>query len=261
MLLCLDMGNSQVYGGVFLGDQLRCSFRFNSQQSATSDELGVFLRAVLREHAIAKEDITGIAYASVVPERDYSVRSACIKYLDVDPFVLKPGVKTGLNIHYKNPNEVGADRIANAIAVSHMFAAKNILVIDFGTATTLCAISGKKDYLGGIIVPGMRISMEALHQNTAKLPYVAIAKPTELLGRSTRDSIQSGVYYAQLAAMKDLKYRLSASLFGHQDVVVVGTGGFAYLFEDEGVFSVVVPDLVLHGLRMAHQLNMEAVPC
>lgn len=261
MLLCLDMGNSQVYGGVFHGDELHCSFRFNSQQSATSDELGVFLRAVLREHGVTKDDITAIAYASVVPERDYSVRSACIKYLDVDPFVLKPGVKTGLNIHYKNPNEVGADRIANAIAVSHMFVSKNILVVDFGTATTMCAISEKKDYLGGLIVAGMRISVEALHQNTAKLPPVAIAKPDQVLGRTTRDSIQSGVYYAQLAAIKDLKDRLSRDLFNHRNVVVIGTGGFAYLFEDEGVFTAIVSDLVLHGLRMAHQLTTEAVRC
>lgn len=260
MLLCLDVGNSHVYGGVFSGEQLQCSFRFNSQQSTTSDEIGVFLRSVLKENAIAIDDIDGISYCSVVPEKDYSFRAACIKYINIDPFVIKPGIKTGLQIQYKNTMEVGADRIANAISAVHSFPKCNTLIIDLGTATTLCAINQHAHYLGGIIMPGMKISVEALRNNTAKLPYVEIAKVHTMLGRSTTESIQSGIYYTQLATIKFLKNKLIDSVFnGDQHVVVLGTGGFAHLFDDSQVFTAIVPDLVLHGLRLAFALNHEEV--
>ena len=257
MLLCLDIGNSQVFGGVFNNEDLQFTFRFNSQQSATSDEIGVFLRMLLREHNITENDISAISYCSVVPEKDYSFRAACIKYINVEPFVIQPGIKTGLKLHYKNNMELGADRIANAISVTHMFPQKNLIIIDFGTATTICAIDKDKNHLGGIIIPGMKISMEALRVNTAKLPHVQIKKPTQALGRSTVESIQSGIYYTQLATIKELKNKLITTTLKDSDTVVIGTGGFAYLFKEEEVFSIIVPDLVLHGLKIAHQLNHE----
>ena len=257
MLLCLDIGNSQVYGGVFDNEKLLFTFRFNSQQSATSDEIGVFLRMLLRENSISERDITAISYCSVVPEKDYSFRAACIKYINVEPFIIQPGVKTGLKIHYKNCMELGADRIANAISVTNMFPNKNLIVFDFGTATTVCTIDANKNYLGGLIVPGMKIAMEALRVNTAKLPYVQIKKPQTTLGRSTVESIQSGIYHAQLALIKEVKANISKDILNSQDNITIGTGGFAHLFEDQNVFTVVVPDLVLHGLRIAHQINHE----
>lgn len=143
MILCIDVGNSHIYGGVFDGDEIKLRFRHTSKVS-TSDELGIFLKSVLRENNCSPETIRKIAICSVVPQVDYSLRSACVKYFSIDPFLLQAGVKTGLNIKYRNPVEVGADRIANAIAATHSFPNQNIIVIDFGTATTFCAISHKK---------------------------------------------------------------------------------------------------------------------
>src|SRR3989338_10384727 len=161
MILCLDVGNSHIFGGVFEKSSLKLQFRHDSNQQSTSDQLGVFLRAVLREHHLDPDHVKQIAISSVVPALDYSLRAACLKYFNIEPFLLKAGVKTGLNIKYRNPQEVGADRIANAIAATQSFPQRNIIIIDFGTATTFCAINASKAYLGGVIMPGVRLSVEA----------------------------------------------------------------------------------------------------
>lgn len=176
MLLCIDVGNSQLYGGVFVEEDICLRFRHTSKVT-TSDELGIFLKSVLRENQCLPEAVTEIAICSVAPQIDYSLRSACVKYFSIDPFLLQIGVKTGLNIKYRNPSEVGADRIANAIAATHMFPQKNVIILDFGTATTLCVVDSKKNYLGGAILPGMSLSVDALATKTAKLPTVEIVKP------------------------------------------------------------------------------------
>ncbi|TAL62782.1 MAG: type III pantothenate kinase, partial [Legionella sp.] len=197
MILCIDVGNSHIYGGVIEGEEIKLRFRLSSIMS-TSDELGIFLKSVLRENHCSPEAIKQIGICSVVPQLDYSLRSACVKYFGIDPFLLQAGVKTGLNIKYRNPLEVGADRIANAIAATHSFPNQNVIVIDFGTATTFCVINDKKEYLGGAILPGVRLSVEALSKNTAKLPSVEIVKVENTVGRSTTESIQSGIFYGAL---------------------------------------------------------------
>src|SRR5688572_174328 len=154
MLLCLDVGNSHIYGGVFAQEILTLRFRHTSK-SSTSDEFGIFLKSVLRENHCSPNSINQIAICSVVPQLDYSLRSACFKYFSIEPFFLQAGVKTGLNIKYRNPVDVGADRIANAIAATHEFPEKNLIIIDFGTATTFCVINHQKAYLGGAILPGI----------------------------------------------------------------------------------------------------------
>ncbi len=141
MILCLDIGNSHIYGGVFEGDQLRLTFRKTSRQGASSDEYGLFFRGVLRENGFDPEAIRNVALCSVVPEVIYSISSACQKYFGKAPFVLKAGAKTGLKIRYRNPLEVGSDRIANAIAATTMYPGDDLLVLDLGTATTVDAIS------------------------------------------------------------------------------------------------------------------------
>jgi type III pantothenate kinase len=254
-MLCLDLGNSHIFGGVFEGDDLQLRFRHDSKQIITSDQLGIFLRLVLRENGIDADKITKIALCSVVPNLDYSLRAACIKYFNLEPFVLQAGVKTGLHIRYRNPLEVGTDRIATAIAATHLFPGKNIIVIDMGTASTLCAINAKKDYLGGAIMPGIQLSMNALQVNTAKLSAVEIVHKSTALGKSTDESIQSGLYFGQLAGLKDISTRLSEELFAEQPPLILGTGGFAHLFENESLFDTIVPDLALHGLRIAYHLN------
>ena len=257
MIMTLDVGNSQIFGGVFHQDQIQLKFRKNSKSGASSDEIGLFLKQVLRENQIDPEQIQQIAVCSVVPDVIYSLTNACRKYFNVAPFILKAGVKTGLQILYHNPTEVGADRVANAVAATQLYAQKNIIVIDLGTATTFCAINKQKQYLGGVITPGMRISMEALEGRTAKLPSVEILRPQQTLGKSTIESIQSGLYYSHLGMMKEITYRLRQECFGHEDSIIIGTGGFSNLFEKEQFFNVIAPDLVLMGLNLAIQMNLK----
>lgn len=255
MILCIDVGNSQMYGGVFSKDELVVQFRKTSRQQFSSDEIGIFLRSVLRENKIDPAVINGIALCSVVPDINHSLRSGCIKYFNIDPFFLKAGTKTGLKIKYRNPLEVGADRIANAIGVANLYPDKNVIVVDFGTATTFCAISKSKEYLGGIIIPGIRISMEVLEARTAQLPSVEIKKTESVLGRSTVESIQSGLFYGQVGIVRELKNRITEEVFSDEEPVVVGTGGFSSLFENEGLFDVIIPTLVLKGLYFAYLMN------
>ena len=254
MILCIDVGNSHIYGGVFDGDEIKLRFRHTSKVS-TSDELGIFLKSVLRENNCSSECIKRIGICSVVPQLDYSLRAACVKYFATEPFVLQAGVKTGLNIKYRNPLEVGADRIANAIAATNSYPNQNIIVIDFGTATTLCVITAQKAYLGGAILPGVRLSVDALSNNTAKLPSVEIIKTDHVIGRSTIESIQSGVYYGVLGACRELIQRINQEAFSESKYLVLATGGFASLFDKQGLYDHLVPDLVLQGIRLAAQMN------
>jgi len=255
MILTLDVGNSQIFGGVFDGRELTIRFRKTSRPLTSSDELGLFLRSVLRENGADPSRIRQIALCSVMPEILYSLRSCCRKYFDVEPFVLQPGAKTGLKIRYRNPLEVGPDRIANAIGAVHLYPGRNVIVIDFGTATTIDVITGNRDYLGGIILPGMRIAMEALEKNTARLPTVEIVQPSELVGRSTVESIQSGLYFGNRAMIRELTREIRLETFGGEAPAVIGTGGFARLFVRDNLFDLLLPDLVLVGLHRALSLN------
>lgn len=257
MILTLDVGNSQIYGGVFEGEHLKLRFRKTSKSGASSDEIGVFLRSVLKENGMDPAKVRHIAMCSVVPDVVYSLKNACKKYFNLNPFLLQAGVKTGLKINYRNPLEVGADRIANSIAATHLYPKKNLLIVDLGTATTFCAISQNKDYLGGSIVAGLRLNMEALESKTAKLPSVEIVPAKEALGRSTVESIQSGLYFGHLGTMKEISKRISDECFEGEKPFIIGTGGFSSLFEKEKVFDVVQPDLVLQGLYIALNMNSE----
>ncbi len=255
MILALDVGNTQIYGGVYDQDKMHLSFRRNSKQGYSSDEVGVFLRSVLRENGVDPQSITQIALCSVVPDVIYSLRGTCTKYFKMNPFILQAGVKTGLNIKYRNPLEVGADRIANAIAVSKIYPKKNVIVVDLGTATTFDVVTDERDYLGGTIIAGMKISMESLESRTAKLPIVEIVPSDHALGRTTVESIQSGLYYGHLGAIREIRERLTQECFAGEKPLIVGTGGFSILFEKEKVFDAVIPDLVLKGLLYSLQMN------
>ncbi|MCX7978141.1 MAG: type III pantothenate kinase [Bdellovibrionaceae bacterium] len=258
MILALDVGNTQIYGGVFEGDRMRLSFRRNSKSGSSSDEVGVFLRSVLRENGLDPSAITQIALCSVVPDVVYSLRGACMKYFNINPFVLQAGVKTGLRIRYRNPVEVGADRIANAIAATHLFPGEPLIIVDLGTATTFCAVTPEKDYLGGVIIAGLRISMESLESKTAKLPAVEIVSCRETLGRSTVESLQSGLYFGHLGAIREITDRLTRECFAGKKPLIIGTGGFSHLFEKEKIFDRIIPDLVLKGILLALSMNTHA---
>lgn len=255
MIMCLDVGNTTIHGGVFEGEKLKMQFRRTSEFRASSDEVGIFLRSVLRENDLDPKLIKQIAVCSVVPDSIYSLRGGCVKYFNINPFLLQAGVKTGLKIKYRNPLEVGADRIANAIAVTHLYPEQNIIVVDFGTATTFCAINKDKEYLGGVILAGLRISAEALEEKTSKLPSVEIVQMKQALGRGTIESIQSGLYFGQIGMVKELTSQITEEAFAGEKPKVIGTGGFSGLFEKAQLFDHVVPDLVLRGLYIALKMN------
>lgn len=255
MTLCLDVGNSQIFGGVFKDEDILLRFRKTSKGGSSSDEIGLFLRNVLRENGVDPIQITEIALCSVVPDVIHSLRNACRKYFDINPFILQAGVKTGLRVTYSNPTEVGADRIANAVGATQLYPSQDLIIIDLGTATTFCAVTKSKDYLGGVITPGLRISMEALETKTAKLPNVEIITPQKTLGKSTVESIQSGLYYGHLGMMREITTRLTQECFEGRSPLIIGTGGFASLFENDNFFDVIQSDLVLMGLKSALNLN------
>jgi type III pantothenate kinase len=255
MLLTLDVGNTQIFCGVYDGEELKTTFRRTSTIRASSDEFGTFFRTVLRENGIDPSQIDMAAICSVVPHAVHSVRNCFRKYFRFEPFLLQPGVKTGLKIRYRNPLEVGADKIANAIGAFHRFPGRNVIIVDFGTATTLCAVTKDGDYLGGIIMPGLNISMGALETQTARLPAVEIVRPPAVLGRSTIESIQSGLYYGTLAAVRSLIASVTKEHFASGPPFVVGTGGLGRLFDEEHLFDEFVPELPLLGLLRAIELS------
>ncbi len=257
MILCLDVGNSQLYCGVYEGERLVSQFRRTSSSRASSDELGVFLLAALRENGIDPKKVTQIALSSVVPDMLYSLRSCCQKYFHLEPMVLRPGTRTGLKILYKDPKEVGADRIADAIGARKLYPNRNLIVVDFGTATTLTAITKAGEFLGGNILPGVRLALEALVEKTAKLPSVEIVPAENAIGRSTVESIQNGLYWSNVGMVKELVRRMTDEAFPDETPLVIGTGGFSHLFDSEELFDAVVPDLILVGLREALRLNLQ----
>ena len=258
MILALDVGNSQVFGGVFENGELILRFRKPSRSPTSSDELGLFLRAVLRENGCNPARIEQIACCSVVPEVVYSLTSCCHKYFAVDPFILQAGARTGLKIQYRNPLEVGPDRIANAIAATHRYPRRHLIIVDCGTATTIDVVRADRTYLGGIILAGLSISMDALEKHTARLPSVEIVRATELVGRSTIECIQSGLYFGTRAAIAGLTRQIREQAFDGEPTTIIGTGGFSRLFEHEQIFDALLPDLILIGLERALSVNAGA---
>ncbi len=255
MLLCIDVGNTQIHGAVFTGGSVGTQFRKSTHPFGSSDELGLFFRSALRENGAEPRDVSEVAVCCVVPAALYDLKGAVEKYFGIRPFVLQAGVKTGLKIRYRNPLEVGADRIAGAIGAVERHPARDLIVVDCGTATTFDVVSAAGDYLGGAILPGVAVAAESLASRTAKLPRVEIAVPEAALGRTTSESIQAGIFHGHVGAIRQLVDRLTAEAFPVARPVVIGTGGFARLFADERLFDEVVPELVLLGLRRAVQLN------
>lgn len=254
MKLCIDVGNSQMHGAVYDGERLVTQFRKESSR-ASRDEIGLFLVSVLREHGVDPARVERIGISCVVPDEVHSLRNACRIYFEIEPLFLEAGVKTRLKIKTRNPLEVGADRIANAIAVAEMYPGSNVVVVDFGTAITLDAVTGSREYLGGAICAGLGLAMGALGSKTAKLPFVEITVPKRALGRSTTEAIQSGLYFGYLGMIKNLVDRIRAEAFCDEPTRIIATGGFSQLYRDAGLFDEIVPDLVLRGVNAVLDWN------
>lgn len=255
MNLCIDIGNSQMHGVVFDGDRHILQWRKETSSRGSRDELGLFLVNVLRERGVDPRKIKRIGVSCVVPDEVHALRNACRIYFGVEPLFLEAGIKTRLKIKTRNPLEVGADRIANAIAVGELYPGRNAVVVDFGTAITFDAVSAEREYLGGAITAGLGLAMQSLGSKTAKLPFVEITKAEASVGRSTIECIQSGLYFGYLGLVKELLQRIRSEAFGEQDCLAVATGGFSSLYGDAGLFDEIVPDLVLRGLNIVLALN------
>lgn len=257
MLLALDVGNTQIFCGVFLEKKILLTFRLTSKASVSSDEHGLFLKTCLRENGIDPASIANIVMSSVVPDLNHTLASACIKYFNLRPLILQTGVQTGLHIQVPSPQELGSDRIAAAVGALKLYPNQNLLIFDCGTANTACVISAKKEYLGGLITPGMRLSMEVLEERTAKLPAVEIKRPDTILGTNTVEQIQAGLYYSVMGMMREFIAEIQKTTLHQQDFIVIGTGGFARLFEKAGIFDFFEPDLILLGLHEIFHLNQD----
>jgi type III pantothenate kinase len=253
MLLALDVGNTNIVLGVFDGADLRTHFRISTSRNRTTDEYGLQIIALLRTQGLRREDITDVIISTVVPPITDTLGETALKYFGTQALFVDPGVKIGINIKYENPREVGADRIVNAVAAFALFGGP-LIVVDFGTATTFCAISDKAEYLGGAIAPGIGISMEALFRAAAKLSRVQFKKPKHVIGKNTVESMQSGMFYGFVAQVDGMVTRMKKEV--GENAKVIATGGLATLIAAESqTIDEVQPLLTLEGLRLIHEKN------
>lgn len=257
MILTLDVGNTQITGGLFDEEKLVLQFRRTTAIGNSSDEIGLFMRSVLRENNFHWQKIDRIGICSVVPSINYSLTNAIKKYFNQEALFIQAGIKTGLKLKYSNPKEIGADRIAGAIGATYLYPEKNLVIIDMGTATTIDCITANKEYLGGAILTGLRIGAEALANGTAKLPSVEIAKPDHICGTNTIEAIQSGLYYGHAGALKEISYLYQKNIFKGEKPFIVGTGGFSRIFEEYNLFDTICPELVLIGVKRALEMNKD----
>lgn len=255
MILTIDVGNTSTACGLFEGDECVLRFRHATDINSSSDEIGIFLRSALRENGYDWQKIQKVGCCSVVPAMNHSLANACAKYLGREPLFIQAGIKTGLKLRYSNPKEIGADLIAAAMGAVQLYPEKNLIIIDMGTAITAELVSKNKEFLGGVIMPGLKISVDALAGGTANLTSVEIVRPEHVYGSSTTEAIQAGLYYGTAGAVKEFCNLFKKNVFHGEDTIILGTGGFARTFEDYRLFDKIIPGLVLSGVKVALDLN------
>lgn len=263
MLLAVDIGNTNIVLGVFEGDELKASWRVQTERRKMPDEWGFMVSSLLTYRNIQPQEVTAAIVSSVVPPLTHAFEEMIESYFNIKCLVVEPGIKTGVAVRYDNPKEVGADRIVNAVAAFHYYGGPAI-VIDFGTATTFDALSANGEYLGGAIAPGVNIAAEALFSVASRLFRVDLAVPKTAIGKNTVTSMQSGIMFGYIGLVKGLVERFKEELqelsppAAGQRVKVIATGGLAEVVarDNNGIIDKVDQDLTLQGLRLIHELNI-----
>ncbi|WP_335872115.1 type III pantothenate kinase [Bacillus sp. 2205SS5-2] len=255
MIFVIDVGNTNIVLGVYEQDELKYHWRLETNRHRSEDEYAMITKNLFEHVGMRFDSIHGIIISSVVPPIMFSLERMCTKYFDITPVVVGPGIKTGLNIKYENPREVGADRIVNAVAGIHEYGGP-LIIVDFGTATTYCYINEEKQYMGGAIAPGIGISTEALYTKAAKLPRIEIARPEDIIGKNTVSAMQAGILYGYVGQVDGIVLRMKEQ--SKREPLVIATGGLATLIAKEtDVIDVVDPFLTLKGLSLIYKRNLQ----
>ncbi|MBP2026162.1 type III pantothenate kinase [Peptoniphilus stercorisuis] len=258
MLLVIDVGNTTIVFGVYKKNELVHDFRISTVKTRTSDEYGMLFYSTLSHANIDPDDIDDVIISSVVPNLMHTLPSMIIKYFNKKPIVVNEELKTGLNIKYDNPMEVGADRIVNAVGALEKYGGPCI-IIDIGTAMTFCVIDYNNNYLGGLIMPGLGISSEALFMRTSKLPKIEIVKPDHVISTTTVSSMQAGMYYGYSVMIDGIIEKIVEELgITVDDINIISTGGFSSLLTKDSKYDIVIDRfLTLHGLKTIYDKNRD----